>query len=47
LWSFRSGSSNLNLTYDPASLKVSNPNFGVTTEKQGHRVIQLAVKFYF
>jgi len=47
LWSFRSGSSNLNLTYDPTSFKVNNPNFGVATEKQGHRIIQLAVKFYF
>ena len=47
LWSFRSGSSNLNMTYDPNTLKINNPNFGVTTEKQGHRIIQLAVKFYF
>lgn len=47
LWSFRSGSNNLNLTYDPTTMKINNPNFGIATEKQGHRIIQLAVKFYF
>jgi Carboxypeptidase regulatory-like domain len=45
LWSFNG--SNLTLGYDPNSLKVDTPLFGTTTEKQGHRVIQLAAKFYF
>jgi len=26
---------------------VNNPNFGIATDKQGFRVIQLAVKFMF
>jgi hypothetical protein len=46
LWSFPGGN-NLSLTYDASTLKPNNPNFGITTDKQGHRVIQLAVKFYF
>jgi hypothetical protein len=55
--SFRSGSSNLNLTYNPMTGTLGSfqqtPNgqpvniFGTTTEKQGHRIIQLALKFYF
>jgi hypothetical protein len=47
LWSFRNGSSNLNLVFDKNTGQLSNPNFGVTTEKLGHRVLQLAMKFYF
>jgi len=47
LWSFNGGSSNLNLIFDPATGKLSNPNFGVATEKQGRRIVQLAIKFYF
>src|SRR5579883_319925 len=45
LWSFTG--SNLNLSFDPSTGKVNNPNFGTTTQKQGNRVLQLAVKFYF
>jgi hypothetical protein len=49
--SFRSGSSNMNLVFNQASpgaaAAMTNPNFGTTTEKQGHRIIQLALKFYF
>ncbi|HVW84818.1 MAG TPA: hypothetical protein VHB50_09050, partial [Bryobacteraceae bacterium] len=47
LWSFNG--SNLNLNFD-ANGKItpqSDANFGAVTEKQGHRVVQLAVKFYF
>jgi hypothetical protein len=43
--SFNGG--NLNLGFDPNSLKVNTPLFGTVTEKQGHRVIQVAAKFYF
>ena len=45
LWSFTG--SNLSLGFDPGTGKVNNPNFGTTTFKQGFRVIQLAIKFYF
>ncbi|MCX6599075.1 MAG: carboxypeptidase regulatory-like domain-containing protein, partial [Acidobacteria bacterium] len=47
LWSFNGGTSNLNLIFDPQTRKLSNPNFGVATEKQGRRIVQLALKFYF
>jgi hypothetical protein len=53
LWSF-AGGSNLTLQMDPTtgtafnpSGAPVNPNFGITTDKQGHRVIQLALKFFF
>jgi hypothetical protein len=46
LWSFPGGN-NLSLTFDGTTGKLNNPNFGITTEKQGHRVLQFAVKFYF
>ena len=44
LWSFNG--SNLSLGFDGAG-KVNTPTFGIVTQKQGNRVIQLAVKFYF
>ena len=46
LYSFIGGSANLKPTFDVTG-KQTNSLFGVTTEKQGHRIIQLAVKFYF
>ena len=46
LWSFISGSTNLKPTFD-VNGRQTNSIFGVTTEKQGRRIIQLAVKFYF
>jgi hypothetical protein len=46
LWSFVSGSANLRPTFDVNGNQV-NSIFGTTTEKQGRRIIQLAVKFYF
>jgi Carboxypeptidase regulatory-like domain len=46
LWSFPS-SSNLNLIFNPATGKVDNPVFGLATEKQGRRLIQMTVKFVF
>jgi hypothetical protein len=45
LWSFNG--SNLNLGFDAATGKVNTPLFGTVTSKQGHRVVQMAVKFYF
>jgi hypothetical protein len=44
LWSFNG--SNLALAFDGTTGAV-NKNFGTVTQKQGHRVIQMAVKFYF
>ncbi len=44
LWSFNG--SNLNLGFNPNGT-VNTPLFGTVTTKQGHRVIQAAVKFYF
>ncbi|MGH9440467.1 MAG: carboxypeptidase regulatory-like domain-containing protein, partial [Terriglobia bacterium] len=45
LWSFNG--SNLGLAFDPSTGKVNSPLFGTTTTKQGHRIIELAMKFYF
>ena len=45
LWSFNGN--NLTLGFDPSTGKLNTPNFGTVTQKQGNRVIQLAVKFYF
>ena len=45
LWSFNG--SNLGLGFDPNTLKPNTPLFGQVTQKQGHRVIQAAVKFFF
>jgi Carboxypeptidase regulatory-like domain len=45
LWSFYGGE-NLSLAFNSAGQNTS-PLFGYTTDKQGHRIIQLAVKFYF
>jgi hypothetical protein len=45
LWSF--GNSNtLNLTFDSTTGKAP-ATFGTTTQKQGHRVVQAAIKFFF
>jgi Carboxypeptidase regulatory-like domain len=45
LWSFNGN--NLGLSFDGTSGKLTNPQFGTVTEKQGHRVIQFALKFLF
>jgi hypothetical protein len=45
LWSFNG--SNLNLGFDANTLKPNTPLFGTVTQKQGHRVIQAAIKFFF
>jgi hypothetical protein len=45
LWSFPGGS-NLTLSFNQAGQQ-TNPYFGTTTEKNGHRIVMLTVKFYF
>jgi hypothetical protein len=50
LWSFPTGS-NLTLQFqqDPVTQKITqtNSNFGKATDKQGARVMEFAVKFFF
>ena len=38
---------NLNLSFDPNTLKQNNSTFGMTQNTQGHRIVELAVKFFF
>jgi hypothetical protein len=45
LWSFNG--SNLTLGFDGTTGKLNTPNFGTVTDKQGHRIVQFAVKFLF
>lgn len=45
LWSFNG--SNLNLGFNGTTGVVSTPLFGTVTTKQGHRIVQLAVKYTF
>jgi hypothetical protein len=45
LWSFNGN--NLNLGFNSSTGAVNTPLFGTVTNKQGHRVVQLAIKFYF
>ena len=45
LWSFNRN--NLNLSFDPNTLKQNNSTFGITPNKQGHRTVEMAVKFFF
>jgi hypothetical protein len=47
LWSFGGTPNNLVLNFNATTGAESNPNFGYTTTKQGNRIVQLAVKFYF
>jgi hypothetical protein len=50
LYSFPSGSNlTLNFQQNPVTEQISqaNSNFGVATQKQGARIVELAVKFYF
>jgi hypothetical protein len=44
LWSFNGN--NLTLGFNPNG-SLATPGFGTVTTKQGHRVVQAAVKFYF
>lgn len=45
LWSFNG--SHLTLGFDGTTGKMNTPDFGIVTDKQGRRIIQLAVKFFF
>ncbi|HCC55868.1 MAG TPA: carboxypeptidase regulatory-like domain-containing protein, partial [Solibacterales bacterium] len=45
--SFISGDQNLSLNLDPVTGKSTNQRFGYADYKIGHRIIQLALKFYF
>jgi len=45
LWSFNG--SNLNLSFDKTTLQQNNSTFGMVTSKQGHRIVEFAVKFFF
>jgi hypothetical protein len=48
LWSFNGGNLNLSFQQDAAlNMTQSNSNFGYTTIKQGNRIIELGVKYYF
>ena len=50
LWSFPNGNNlTLQFTQNPTTgaITQTNPNFGTATTKQGARVVELAVKFYF
>jgi hypothetical protein len=44
LWSFNGN--NLSLGFNPNG-SLATPGFGTVTTKQGHRVVQAAIKFYF
>jgi hypothetical protein len=46
LWSFN-GNNNLTLGFNGTTGQINTPNFGYVTQKNGHRVVQLAVKFIF
>jgi len=46
LWSF-AGGNNLTLNLSPTTFVNQNPNFGKTTDRQGHRIIQFQFKFIF
>jgi hypothetical protein len=46
LWTFIANDPNLNLSFNQQG-QLSNPNFGVTGNKTGHRIIQLGIKYVF
>jgi len=50
LWSFPPGTSNLSLNFTqttPGEITQTNSNFGTATEKNGNRVLEFVVKFFF
>jgi hypothetical protein len=48
LWSFNGSNLGLSFTQKAdGSFSNSSPNFGTVTTKQGNRIVELAVKFYF
>jgi hypothetical protein len=46
LWSFYNGTNLGSIGFSSATA-INSPDFGTVVNKQGHRVIQVAVKFYF
>ncbi|MGH9584563.1 MAG: carboxypeptidase regulatory-like domain-containing protein, partial [Bryobacteraceae bacterium] len=50
-WSFPSGTNNLTLDFaqnpTTGAITQTNPNFGITTGKQGNRIVELVAKFFF
>ena len=48
LWSFNGNNLSLHFAQNPdGTLTQTNTDFGTVTQKQGHRIVELAVKFYF
>ena len=49
LWSFNGNNLNLNYTQNPSTgaLTQTDSNFGIATQKQGHRIIELALRYTF
>jgi hypothetical protein len=49
LYSFNGSNLNLNFVQDPVTQQITqtSTNFGKATEKQGGRVMEFVVKFYF
>jgi hypothetical protein len=48
LWSFNGSNLNLGFSQDAAlNMTQSNSTFGYTTQKQGHRIIEMGVKYTF
>jgi len=49
LWSFNGGNLGLSFAQDPTATTMtqSNSTFGYTTQKQGHRILELGMKYYF
>jgi len=48
LWSFNGNNLGLNFTQSPqGNITVSNPLFGTATNTQGHRIVEMTVKFFF
>jgi Carboxypeptidase regulatory-like domain len=49
LWSFNGNNLGLSFTQNPVTGQItqSNSDFGITTQKQGHRIIEMTVKYYF
>jgi len=45
LWSFNGN--NLGLSFDKTTLQPNNPDFGYVTQKQGHRIIEMGIKYNF
>jgi len=45
LWSFNGN--NLGIGFDGTTGLVNTPTFGTVLNKQGHRIVQVAAKFYF